>query len=69
MGTQTPNPPRQGKALPPRGDKRGGVLTVSAACTSAAHSTLGIIRATKSGLNSTGLMRTSVACGEKGLAR
>lgn len=47
------------------GDRRGGVLTVSAACTSAAHSTLGIIRATKSGLNSTGLMRTSVACGEK----
>lgn len=38
---------------------------MSAACTSAAHSTLGIIRATKLGLNSTGLMRTSVACGEE----
>lgn len=45
----------------------GRVLTVSAASRSAAHSTLGIIRATNSGLNSTGLMRTSVACGAEGV--
>lgn len=42
---------------------------MSAACTSAAHSTLGIIRATNSGLNSTGLMRTSVACGGGGAVK
>lgn len=41
---------------------------MSAASRSAAHSTLGIIRATKSGLNSTGLTRTSVACGAKGIS-
>lgn len=51
------------------GGQEVGVLTVSAASRSAAHSTLGIIRATKSGLNSTGLMRTSVACGRRGLVR
>ena len=42
----------------------GGVriLTLSAASRNADHSTLGIIRATKLGLNSTGQIRTSVAC-------
>ena len=58
---RSPNQPPATHGVHWAGEVGRRVLTWSAASRSAAHSTLGIIRTMKSGLNSTGLIRTSVA--------